>query len=468
MIAVRRSPGRRSQRAPLRMPRASLALAALGLSLLVDPAASWSQGGLPFADGFESGDLSAWAPTCGDDGRLCPILCGDGVIDDVRTGGTVALEHRSMVHVVLLAEGYTAGDLASGAFDEDVVDWLVEWQAIDPYSTFANAFCVWQWSVPSNEHVTFTSPQAADTALRVPITSDGSGIDSTVPATGPTAQRVWDLLYDFQYRPSSFYPFGGHTSRAAKNVIPVILVLDPSTGHSGFSGRTRALQNPADSSQAVFAAIAHNRPHEFTHAFSRLADEYIETSGGPLCTSNALAVDSPWVTNVVCSPQCGTLPWEHLREGTAINPSTDDLVGAFGAAVVGYHPELKCLMNGTHDNAIVYGGDGDLRVRDRMCNFCRELTVFRLFERIHVLDDPTVSYSVWVDTYRTPYFARFGFAVPDPVPQQNSSGESFFDDCTFSSFGVTHSWPAAEPPGSSCGDDELPIVPFVGLHRGER
>src|SRR4029079_13367939 len=86
-----------------------------------------------------------------------------------------------------------------------------------------------------------------------------------------------------------------------------------------------------------------------------------------------------WETsNVVASNTCSTLPWAHLLEGAGIN-TTPGLVGAFGTPELGYHSELLCLMNGTHDNGTVWCQMGDeqyttLTLRpQRFCNFCREM-----------------------------------------------------------------------------------------------
>ncbi len=77
------------------------------------------------------------------------------------------------------------------------------------------------------------------------------------------------------------------------------------------------------------------------------------TSGGAFLTSDT--------SNVVATNVCAELPWQHLLAGGTINPDVEQLVGAFGTSTHGYHSELVCLMNGTHDNANYYGGDGLLR-----------------------------------------------------------------------------------------------------------
>ena len=157
-------------------------------------------------------------PPCGHD-TPCIVDCGSGVIDDIVTGETFWLDGPDMVHVLLLPEGYTSAELAAGVFDSDVQSWIGEWEIIEPYSTFREAFCIWMQPRVSNEHVAPDAPQTADTAFLVPITSEGGGVDSNIPVTGPTSQRVWDLvLTSFPFPPTSFYPAGGRTHEIAKNL----------------------------------------------------------------------------------------------------------------------------------------------------------------------------------------------------------------------------------------------------------
>jgi hypothetical protein len=353
--------------------------------------------------------------------RWIPHFIGTGQIEDIATGAPIDLPMERRLHVAMLPEGYLQSDLDT-ALDPDIEAWMTEVFAIEPYSIYKQAFVVWKIRLPSNARVAAADPQTADTAFNLGMTTDGSGVGSPGPMT---PARVWDALRDFPVAIAN-YPTG---NRGARNAVAYMLVLEPQRGRAGFSGRTTSVTNPANSAQRISLAIALGRAHEFTHAFSRLSDEYIEldNSSPP---ANTGTNTSAGITNVVASPTCSTVPWRHLFMGTPINPSTDQLVGAFGTVAQGYHSELKCLMNGSHDNATVFGGNGNLRSNDRMCNFCREVTAFRIFERSSVLTDPATSLDTWTNTYRTPFYTKFGFKVPTPVPQTSSDGKGWWMPCT--------------------------------------
>jgi hypothetical protein len=194
------------------------------------------------------------------------------------------------------------------------------------------------------------------------------------------------------------------------------------------------LRNPANGSERVAACFGIGHAHEFTHAFSSLRDEYLEDDNSP---------PTQWsnTSNVVGTSACGELPWQHLLAGGTINPAQDELVGAFGRPQHGYHSELLCLLNGTHDNAAYYGGGGLLRVEDRMCNFCREMTALRVYQRSGLVGSGTSGVVTWAAEYRAPFFGRHPFAVPGLVPQTNdvrnpSQGTPIYEACTASSLAL--------------------------------
>ena len=348
---------------------------------------------------------------------------GTGRIEDIPTGDPLFVPIESRVHVVLLPEGYREEELET--FELDIDDWQGEVMTIDPYARFSPAFVLWKLPLASAEHVQSGEPQPADTAFAVPL-ADG-GVASDIPSDGATATRIWDALAEFPYPPAEFYPSGGTTTLQAKTLLAHVLIYHPEQGNSGYSGRSRRMDNPADPSQKLSVAFAHSRAHEFSHAFARLQDEYMVDS--QLGESAAMATTSAYVSNVVTEPDCETLPWRHLLLGAEHNRAVDQLVGAFGRPETGYHPELKCLMNGDHGNAEVFGGDGELRI-PTLCNFCGELATLRLLERIGVLDDPATSLGVWAEEYRAPFYDRFGLVLPATIPQENSDGDPLFQACT--------------------------------------
>ncbi len=351
---------------------------------------------------------------------------GSGDFDDVVTGQRVPrVPIAERVHVLLFAEGYTSADLAGfhdqathATGDNDVDRWQAEVFAIEPYSLFKEAFVIWFLPRASAAHL-----GEGETAFHVGVS--GGGVTDINSAAAPMFDAI-DGAGDDAFA----YPPG--TSQAA-NVIAAFLLLDPQRGRAGFSGVTTfGMRSPTTPTLSVPASFGIGQAHEFTHAFSRVSDEYIETSSSaPARTTET--------TNVVASNRCDDLPWAHLLEGRGIN-TTPGLVGAFGTPELGYHPELKCLMNGTHDNGTVWCQPSDdnyttLTLRpQRLCNYCRELTAFHVFERTGLLSG-TGAFDTWKSMYRGPFYQRFGFSVPaGAIPQtlqcnRNGAEQAVYEAC---------------------------------------
>jgi hypothetical protein len=347
---------------------------------------------------------------------------------------TVPIANR--IHVLLFAEGYTStalptfhSDTTHAARNNDVDRWIDEVFAIEPYKLFPQAYVVWFLPRPST-----TDINGGNTAFGVTIAN------GAVDSTSATAAPAWAALALHPYPPTVFDDPG--STRAARNAVAAFMIYDPSARvpRAGFSGVTTTLGNPNATGQRLSAAFAMGHSHEFTHAMSWLRDEYMETS------SSAPGTKYAW-SNVVASSQCSQLPWAHLLYGTTINPSTDQLAGAFGDVSLGFHAELLCLMNGTHDNGEFFyqdtapnsscqpGTNCTLRVNDRMCNFCREVTTARIFQRSGILATTSAGFDTWASQYRTPFYAAYGFKVPAKVPQSNDvyppdNGATIFRACT--------------------------------------
>jgi len=349
---------------------------------------------------------------------------GTGIFDDILTGSPVPrVPIDKRVHILLYAEGYMTADLNifhtvalhDGSRTDDVDRWVDLVFGIEPYSVFREAFVVWYLPRASNAHI------GGDTAFAVPIdfstTFPGVG---TIDSAGETAIRAWDALGAHLFPPVAFY---SGSSPRTRNHVASFLIYDPTRQRASVSGRATTLRNPANT-QRLSAAFGVGHAHEFSHAFSQLRDEYIET------TNPAPTTWGP-TSNVVGTNRCSELPWAHLLLGGAENPGVDQLVGAFGTAQYGFHSELLCLLNGTHDNAQFFGGNsGLLRVENRFCNFCREVTTYRILERTQVIADDVTGFDTWQQSYRALFYDQYGFSTPSVIPQTNDLGEPKFTACT--------------------------------------
>lgn len=365
---------------------------------------------------------------------------GTGDFDDVMSGApvaTVPVEQR--VHILLFGEGYTADDLAvfhdiddhSSARRNDVDAWIDLVFGIEPYSLFPEAFVVWYLPRASATTIRDANP---DTAFQVPLTLSGSLPQmASPPAGGPTAQAMFEAIRQHPFAPSA-------TQGTLRNFVASFLIFDPDRGQASVSGLTTTLSDPDNGSVRINTAFGLGHAHEFTHAFSGLRDEYLE---------NDNTAPNNWdeTSNVVGTNACSELPWAHLLPGGTINADTDGFIGAFGVPSIGYHSELLCLLNGTHDNGEYYASDGSscqassctLRVEDRMCNFCREISAYRIFARSGVLSNDTAGFDSWKAEFRTPFYERFGLLVPGVdydglLPQSNdvrnpSAGQQIFEAC---------------------------------------
>ncbi len=364
---------------------------------------------------------------------------GEWVLEQLGTGDFASIRSacpvpvvpiESRIHLLLFAEGYTSSDLPTfhaeathATRSNDVDRWIDEVFAIEPYDLFREAFVVWYLPRASN-----TDLNGGDTAVEIAVS--GGAVISVREAATPS----WAAIATHPYAPTLF-----DDNRSARTAIAAFLLYDPQRKRAGVSGVTTTLSNPATTNQRIAAAFGIGHAHEFTHALSGLRDEYMETSS---------QAPSSWtdMSNVVGTNRCDELPWRHLLVGTPINPDTDQLVGAFGDASLGYHSELLCLMNGTHENGQFYYQPSapnsscsqtscTLRSDDRMCNFCREMTSLRIFQRTGVIPlGATAGVPAWTSEYRTPFYSTYGFKVPTRGPQSNDvyppdNGATIYEPC---------------------------------------
>ena len=345
---------------------------------------------------------------------------GNGEFDDVVTGERVPrVPIAKRIHIVLFGEGYLESELpllhdhakhGAAMPSNDVDRWVAEIFGLDPYARLKEAFVVWFLPRASAAHAGM-----GDTAFDVGVSA--GGVSELQTAAAP----LWDSI-DAAGDDAFPYPL---VAGQPQNMVAAFMILEPTRMRAGFSGVTTfGLRHPSMQGLSVPAAFGLGHPHEFTHAFGRLSDEYMETS-------NNAPQRASETSNVAPTNQCDMLPWAHLLAGRGIN-ETEGLVGAFGSPELGFHPEFRCLMNGTHDNGSFWCAMADeqyttLTLRpQRFCNFCREIIAFRVFERTGLLTG-TGAFETWKSMYRAPFWERFEFKVPEgAIPQTvqcNRNGE---------------------------------------------
>jgi hypothetical protein len=349
---------------------------------------------------------------------------GSGDFDDVVSGKRVTqLPLEKRVQVLLLPEGYLAAELGTfhgeethAAGNNDVDRWVNEVFAVEPYSRLKEAFVVWVLPRASTAHA-----GEGDTAFDVMVAN--AGVSN---ASGAAAA----LFGAIDAQGSDAFPWA---LTQTNNVVAAFLIYDPARRRAGFSGISTGLRNPANNMQTIRAALGVGHAHEFTHAFAGVSDEYMELNNMPPRAGQ--------FSNVAPTNRCDELPWAHLLEGRGIN-TTPGLVGAFGRAEHGFHSELYCMMNGTHENGQFWCEMSDERYTsltlrpnmNRLCNICREITAYRVFERTGLLTG-SGGLDTWKASHRPAFFMRFGFSVPEgAIPQtlmcsRNGPAKPVFEAC---------------------------------------
>jgi hypothetical protein len=359
---------------------------------------------LSVMDGSNTGELTLNATE--NIGNFNLVFEGSGLITDLQSGTEIFVPFEDRVHVILLSEGYTSSDI--NLFDDHIDSWMSAVFNFEPLISMKESFVIWKYPIESESHVY----ESGNTAFGIEVSSSGIIGYSSAPAP------LWNILDDeFPYLPTE------ETSKGdLRNLVVQFFVLR-NTGTNSYSGWTASFYDNTRS-RKVKAAMGSNQQHEFMHALAHLQDEYYDVDQTPYSPVSQYTASN--ISNVSSSNQCHELPWSHLLYGGSHNPGVDSLVGAFGTNSR-YHPELRCLMNGSHDNGLLFGGSNNLRNYEGLCNWCQELTAFRIFERLGLLTGD--SWNTWINEYRDNFWNTFPFTVPTPTPQENNDGTPVFHQC---------------------------------------
>lgn len=231
-----------------------------------------------------------------------------------------------------------------------------------------------------------------------------------------------------------------------RNCIAAIALMDTSgpngSGSSNISGFYSDVSAPPDHPLGdgikISVAFGRSYPHEFSHAFSLLIDEYIderETFALIWQDPSHLSVFELW--NVAFSSKSYKAPWLHLSYLGIYKRSPDSRVGQMWIGGKGkekgvWHSEYKCLMNGGHKNYYCRTDEpdqfdsnnnqvfADLRWYN-FCIWCEEIVTIKILEKTDAFlryDDIFLSggdinklgdiwYLRWVNELRQVYWSAF-------------------------------------------------------------
>jgi hypothetical protein len=383
----------------------------------------------------------------------------DRRIPDIRrSGATVQIEERRLIDIVILGDGFTS----ASDFRDALEDWLADFYTIRVYDTFAGCFRIRALYTPSG------APASASRTSYYGclMSEDGRSIEGgdwwkASDADGTAFREAfWQSVDTFLDLNPRRYPLDldvGSTNQAItndrlrdlyRNLVVSLLVRSAATEHpSGFaSDVTRPVP---DQGRHVRVAFGAHEIHELGHAFGLLSDEYINGRNTPqtLTRVDPTASSVFSLSNLRYSDQVDDVPWVHLSPGgweerTASGEEPSPLVGWLwvgGSVHLGvWHPEYRCLMNGSHDNfqftqvaaddptanpdgSYTDENGAGLRDTDRFCLWCQEVVTLRILEKTDQLlevGDPSdvtsqglVWYSRWVDELRPTYYLLFDVAT---------------------------------------------------------
>jgi len=303
------------------------------------------------------------------------------------------------IDVLILGDGYLASERAD--FEKEVREWYDRFLTYTPWSQFRGAFRVRGYWTASEGRAT---PERKS-VYQLPATTTGVG-DVSQPKLADAVFAALDKA--------------GVNRAAARSrlshAVPVLLVRNEQVRNP--SGLTRLLTS-SDAKASVSVAFAAYTHHEFGHAYGGLRDEYINLTGGKAPPRSGGKPNLFTLSNVTSTKDPAQLAWSHLLPGGALNPAKESVIGLLwigGGGEEGFwHSEVRCLMNGTHDNWDLQKSKRGINLRDmnRFCFWCEELMVARTLQKTGRLgdsEDGETLWKKWTDEFRPLYQKSFDVA----------------------------------------------------------
>lgn len=364
---------------------------------------------------------------------------------------TVQINASRLIDVLILGDGFQS----QSEFDAGLQSWIDDIYNLKVYDLFRGAFRIRALYRHSSERAS----KDRDSYYRVKVTDDDKGVSGGSWWDGDSdenlvfRQRVFEDVDSFADINLRRYPRGLSFNETNTTIGDwlfgmyrnlVVCMLVRTDARTNASGRALRVARPSpDEQRTVRIATGANTNHEFSHAFGLLSDEYINGRDSQSNRVNPSQENILNLSNLSFSAKYSQVPWLHLspwgkdrRQAAGSQPSP-----LLGWTWVGggkhrgvWHPEYRCLMNGSHDNfqyTQVASGDptaqpdgsyvdetgASLRDRSRFCLWCQELVTMRILERTGQLqesDDPANFvdkgrhwYGRWKDELRKKYWELF-------------------------------------------------------------
>lgn len=296
----------------------------------------------------------------------CAWVCGQTALHTIVTNGPAS----NRVNLVLISEGYTAGQLP-WAFLSDATNAADVLLSTQPYSAYRQHFNVFAIAVPSDDSGSDHPNSSLYRDTHFNSTYDGADYFITIPPNWADQNyehgqgKVDALLQTYLVGPT----------------LPVLLVNDSVTGGSDGGGNTAIVSTSPN-------ALNDFLVHESGHVFAGLGDEYtwpypgypdVEEPNTTRETNRAAIKWNAWISPATPVPTPATAPYAGvvgLFEGAHYQPTG------------WYRPKLNCRMR-------------SLGVP--FCEVCSEAIVLSIHRRVRPIET------------RSPAITNLSATTPQPL-----------------------------------------------------
>ncbi len=389
-------------------------------------------------------------------------------LPDIHSGGEVQLDWHNVIDVIVLGDGYLAGEKTqffndARNFYENLFDACSAPCGTDPpcgsggippHTYFPQTFRVQALFTPSAERAS----EARKSYYRVKIDDDGVATggwwDAHTSVNRKFRARLKGSMTILSTAGTSFneahYPSNlnvtvpgdskpilhNELANLYSHAVVVLLIRAKAGNNHNFNPSGRTHRVDTDFAHGVNVAFGSQEEHEFGHAFAYLEDEYISERESKASRHDPNPADRSLflLSNLTYNnARCGAI-WSHLAPGGRYNPDPFSPLGNLyrgGEEDEGvWHSEYKSLMNGTHENYACDLSDpfANLRDRSRHCFWCEEIITLRILEKTGQLacgDSQDLNqcgrdwYGLWVNTLRDLYYTDPRFDIINRIAAQN-------------------------------------------------